>query len=334
MPHQLVIDAAFQRLLIPLNADEFDLLEQNILTNGCLDSLKVANIDGDQVLIDGHNRLRICEKHGMSYDVKPLAVDGRDGAHDWIINNQLGRRNITPDQASYLRGQRYLREKSQGARTDLTSGQSDQKSGTAEKLAEEFNVGEKTIRRDAEFAAAVDSIAEVAGEEARAAILSGEIPLNKQDVVELASLPESNVKEVVAAQQSAAKALRTFRATDGVSEATSAPNAADVITSVLAALAESSPVTYRDAIDEAMERVQCLRHRNRDRDLESVVHAIRYGAATTRDIASESSISPGHTSFLLRQLVQAQRVGYNVRETDEPGRPQKIYFLREEPARK
>lgn len=29
---------------------------------------------------------------------------------NWIINNQLGRRNLHPDQASYLRGKRYNAE--------------------------------------------------------------------------------------------------------------------------------------------------------------------------------------------------------------------------------
>jgi hypothetical protein len=42
-----------------------------------------------------------------------VAVDlpDRDAAEDWIDTNQLGRRNLTPDQASLLRGRRYNRLK-------------------------------------------------------------------------------------------------------------------------------------------------------------------------------------------------------------------------------
>ncbi|MEP7366192.1 MAG: hypothetical protein ABI972_23285 [Acidobacteriota bacterium] len=63
------------------------------------------------------------------------------------------RRNLTPDQRSILRGRRYNRVKRQGARTDLTSGQSVQKSTTAETIAKQHGVTERTIRRDGKRAA-------------------------------------------------------------------------------------------------------------------------------------------------------------------------------------
>jgi hypothetical protein len=94
---------------------------------------------------------------------------------NWMINNQLGRRNVTADQASYLRGKRYNAEK----RPD--DGHGDQKSGghsglpkKAEELAEEFKVSERTIRRDGDFAAAMDVVARIGGEKVRKEILSRE----------------------------------------------------------------------------------------------------------------------------------------------------------------
>ncbi|HRF62280.1 MAG TPA: hypothetical protein PK708_05190 [Candidatus Competibacter sp.] len=81
-------------------------------------------------------------------------------AINWIIENQLGRRNLHPDQASYLRGKRYNGEKQQGKRTDLdTSNQNDKKSQTHEHLATEYKVGPATIVRDGQYAAAVDKLA-------------------------------------------------------------------------------------------------------------------------------------------------------------------------------
>ena len=58
----------------------------------------------------------IAAKRARSFagNVSPTSV--------WIDTNQLGRRNLTPDQASLLRGRRYKRTQRQGERTDLTFG--------------------------------------------------------------------------------------------------------------------------------------------------------------------------------------------------------------------
>ena len=86
---------------------------------------------------------------------------------EWIIKNQLGRRNLTEQEASYYRGKLYESRKRQGARTDLTSGQNVQKLSTAEEIGKQYGVDEKTIRRDATYAKAVDKVAEEVGEEAK-----------------------------------------------------------------------------------------------------------------------------------------------------------------------
>jgi phage N-6-adenine-methyltransferase len=193
MTTSLVIDPEFKSLLMPLKAEEYAQLEQNLIDNGCLDPLKVW----DCILIDGHNRYEICTKHGLDFKVTNVDMLDRKDAHDWIINNQLGRRNLIPDQASYLRGKRYLSEKKQGERTDITSGQNVQKSTTAEKLANEYKVDEKTIRRDAQFASALDTIDENVEEDFRAEVLAGNSDLSKQDIVRIAQLPPEEQKEAI-----------------------------------------------------------------------------------------------------------------------------------------
>jgi hypothetical protein len=90
--------------------------------------------------------------------VHEQAFVSQEEAINWMIALQLGRRNLTPEQKSYLRGKRYNLEK----RKD--QGHGDQKSGDqneppiAQKLAEEYGVGPATIKRDAEFAEAVDTL--------------------------------------------------------------------------------------------------------------------------------------------------------------------------------
>lgn len=81
---------------------------------------------------------------------------------NWIIENQLGRRNLHPDQASYLRGKRYNGEKiTQGTRNQhLEKDQNDPFQPTADRLATEYKVSAPTIKRDGQYAAAVDKLAE------------------------------------------------------------------------------------------------------------------------------------------------------------------------------
>lgn len=179
------IDREFQNLIPPLSTSELSDLHRSLDAEGCRDALIVWK--GENLLIDGHNRLRHCRDKGYPFPVIEKEFADRDEAKAYVIHAQLGRRNLSPAAECYLRGKRYLELKRQGARTDLTSGQSDQKTA-AERLAEEFKVGEKTIRRDARFAEAVDQIVENCGQDARNLILSRETGLTRGGVLRLSKL--------------------------------------------------------------------------------------------------------------------------------------------------
>lgn len=168
MNNGIIIDPEFQRLLLPLTSEEYAQLERNIIDFGCKSPLQLW----DGILIDGHNRYEICTKHGIKFNTEYLDLIDRKDAHDWIINNQLGRRNVTPEQASYLRGKRFNSEKNGHGGDRKSNHQYDGLIDTADKLADEYNVGRATIERDAKFAKAVDTIAENAGEDARRALVA------------------------------------------------------------------------------------------------------------------------------------------------------------------
>lgn len=75
------IDPTLERVCLPLSQDEFDLLEKQIIRDGCLDPLKVWDHEGTEILLDGHNRLKICEKHKLPYRKagrRPLPFKGGD----------------------------------------------------------------------------------------------------------------------------------------------------------------------------------------------------------------------------------------------------------------
>jgi len=104
---QIIIDSEFKALIPPLSNEEFSGLEQSLITEGCRDAIVIWH---DRV-IDGHNRFEICNKHGLPFNTVSREFESREYAVNWIINNQLSRRNITAEAASYLRGKRYNLEK-------------------------------------------------------------------------------------------------------------------------------------------------------------------------------------------------------------------------------
>lgn len=92
----IIIDPEFQVLIPPLSADEYTQLEKNIVKDGIRDALVVwPQADGNDILIDGHNRFNISASHsGIQFQIKRKDFRDRDEAIVWIIDNQLGKRNL------------------------------------------------------------------------------------------------------------------------------------------------------------------------------------------------------------------------------------------------
>lgn len=189
------IDPEFAELGVALSPEERSLLEAGIESDGCLDSLKVWQEGG--ILIDGHNRFEICTAIGKPYEVTQLSFPSREAAYDWACDFQLGRRNLSEERKSYLRGKRYRNEKKKqndGGKGKSRSGDHSEPhleppQKTSEKLAKEYGVSAPTIKRDAKFSEAVDQIAENVGKEAKDEILSGRSGLSRSDVAAVAERP-------------------------------------------------------------------------------------------------------------------------------------------------
>ena len=191
---ELCIDPEFLALIPPLSATERQGLEASILAEGCREPLIVW--EEKNILVDGHNRYEICTAHGIGFQVVTRSFPDRASVMDWMIDNQLSRRNLPPMLLRYLRGKRYLLEKQQGKRHDLTSDQIDQKLTTADKLAKQYGVSAPTIRRDAAFAHDVDTLSAVLSPQSRQAILSRDSKLTQQDTKELARVARHSPEKV------------------------------------------------------------------------------------------------------------------------------------------
>lgn len=195
----------------PLLDAELAQLKANLLANGCKDPLLLWETTKDviglgsefepaYVLIDGHNRYGICKEFGITFNVQLLSFNSFKEVKEHMIDLQLGRRNLNAQQASYLRGLRYNTEKNDvidnllSKKEEIDSdGQNvhlekEPKITTAERLAKEYNVGEKTIRRDAAFAEGLEKLTPTLRNE----VLSGKKKVDKNKIQLLAKSNEEN----------------------------------------------------------------------------------------------------------------------------------------------
>ena len=197
MLQHLTIDPEFASKIPPLREEELKQLEENILADGVvINPLIVWN----GVIVDGHNRYCILQQHPeIQFTTYNKEFPDRYAAISWICKNQLGRRNLTPQQFKYLIGQRYDAEKL-AERFRGNQYTSVERSGcgqnvhnqnperTAEKIARENNLNEKYVRRAGHFAQGVDA-AEEAVPGIKQEILTGSIKPTEKAVAAIAKAP-------------------------------------------------------------------------------------------------------------------------------------------------
>jgi hypothetical protein len=192
---QLTILEELRDLIPPLLNDETQQLENNIKENGCREALIVWETDNKSIgrkpenekkfiLVDGHNRYRICKENDVDFKVNLQPFPSLSEVRDFMINNQLGRRNLSPEQVSYLRGLKYLKSRKDKGKYDREDhkGQNVPYASTADELAEKFNVSGKTIKRDAAFAEGLGKLVP----SLRNDILAGNIKVSKKSIHEIA----------------------------------------------------------------------------------------------------------------------------------------------------
>lgn len=87
---KLNIDPEFKNLISPLSDEEYNQLKENLIEEGCRDSLVAWN----ETILDGHNRYEICMEKKIPFSVDEMDFESRDEALEWMIKNQFGRRNL------------------------------------------------------------------------------------------------------------------------------------------------------------------------------------------------------------------------------------------------
>lgn len=95
----ITVNPELKAYIDPLTPDEHDSLERSILAEGCRDALVLW---GD-VLVDGHNRYGICQKHNLPFEtVQNPRFQSMEDVHLWMIDQHLGRRSVSDFQRGVL----------------------------------------------------------------------------------------------------------------------------------------------------------------------------------------------------------------------------------------
>jgi hypothetical protein len=208
-PISITVVAELKAYIPPLTKEEFLLLEQNILAEGCREALILWQNAEQFILVDGHNRYEICQKHQIPYKTITKSFADIEAVKNWMIQNQLGKRNITEEVKSYLRGLQYKSEKTQhGGQRDGKTNYSNEKiaSGqidylkTHEKLAIQHKVSAKTIQRDEKFYEGLEMISQYDeyNKGLKWKILNREIIVPKTAIISLVDKEEHFVKDFIA----------------------------------------------------------------------------------------------------------------------------------------
>ena len=200
----IIVDDEFVAMIPPLSDSEKQQLEENIVEHGgARDPIVVWSKAGTLTVLDGHNRYEICSRLELPFDYHELRLKDRDEAADWIDRNQLGRRNLDPKQMSLLRGRRYnrLKKPNDGSRGNQHVEASDKVSpASAEAIAADHGVSARTVKRDGEFAEAVQTLG------LERDVAAGQVKAAKEAIVEAAkALPAKPAKEAVEAAKAKLK---------------------------------------------------------------------------------------------------------------------------------
>ena len=214
------------QLLPPLTEEQLDALEADLLANGCYSPIIVNE---DLVIIDGHTRHELCEKHGILYKIAVFSFQDMLEAKQWALNTQKGRRNL--DKWELGKIALKLREDVEArAKENMAAGGGDQKSedaksgltmlsnpispvNTRKELADAVGIGEVTMGK-------VMQIDEHAPAPIREALDNGELSINQGYNLtrQLQDIPEELREEAAARAVELIHAKEEISRTDAEAE--------------------------------------------------------------------------------------------------------------------
>ena len=216
-PEDIVVLPELKAYIDPLTPDEYESLERSILDEGCRDALVLWG----NILVDGHNRFGICQKHGLPFKtIQNERFQNMDDIHLWMIDQHLGRRSVSDFQRGVLalRKREIIAERRALAAAAVQAAKAEagdaaeapwegdtapvvaQALANVPKVPDEALDTREALARAARLSAGqvkmIETIQQKAAPEVVAAVKAGELSLNAAAVV--ASLPVEEQQAVAA----------------------------------------------------------------------------------------------------------------------------------------
>lgn len=202
----ITVDPEFRNLLPPLSDDEFGGLRDAINRDGCRDPLVVWKEWG--ILIDGHNRYEICTVLNLPFETVEMSFHGRDDVKEWMIKNQLKRRNISDAMRVKLNlmlkpvlaakakenikggdhGNQHTGGKVATFQNSEKLPESKSKLDTTKEIAKASGVSHDTVHK-------VETVLSTADEDTKTKMLAGDISINKAHKIATGKAVESPLEQ-------------------------------------------------------------------------------------------------------------------------------------------
>ena len=211
-------------LLPPLTEEQLSALEADILANGCYSPVIVNE---DMVIIDGHNRQSLCEKHGLPYQMAVFSFGDLLEAKQWALDTQKGRRNLDkwelgkialrlkPDIEARAKAnqQEYHGNQYDGGLSATLPEVHSDPVDTRKELADAVGLGERTMGK-------VMQIDEHAPAAVKDALDNGDLSINQGYNItrQVQELPEEQREEAAAQAVALEKAKKEIRQADAESD--------------------------------------------------------------------------------------------------------------------
>ncbi len=260
----IVVNEDLKAYIDPLTPEEHDALERSLLAEGCRDALVLW---GD-VLVDGHNRYGICQKHGIAFQTLQSSLfKTMDDVHLWMIDQPLGRRSVSDFQRGVLalRKREILNDRRLQAASaaqadpaspalDTTSTATAADPASTDPLKSREDIA-KVARLSSNQVVLIEKIQKQATPEVVAALKSGAISINAAAAV--ASLPEQ--EQVAAAlggkdelKQAAKRVRETRKRPPSTEPDASAPDTVEALRARIAEL-EAENARLREQLAALVE---------------------------------------------------------------------------------
>jgi ParB-like chromosome segregation protein Spo0J len=202
----LRIDPEIESCVPPLRPEEFENLEANIIRDRWVSPIIVWK--EHNIILDGHNRYKICQKNSIGFLTKHLSFPDKESAIVWCRRHALDQRNLT----DYQRGELALllreeiskdaknRQKRKNSVMENSPQQIhyplDETGTTRDRIAKIANLSSNTIEK-------IEAIAESGSEPLKELARTGKVSINAASKV--SGLPEEQQVELTNAGPQAVK---------------------------------------------------------------------------------------------------------------------------------